>query len=69
MIELLDLGETDVHHRTPGAVQLGNHVRQTMKRLRSEHEIDERRAMRDCLAFLARHTTAHTDKDVRTLGL
>ena len=36
-----------------------------MQRLRAEHQVDERRALGDALAFLARDAAADADDDVR----
>ena len=67
VIELLDLGKADVDHGPAGAAQLRDHLGQAMQRLRAEHEIHERRALGDGLAFLARHAAAHADEHVRAL--
>ncbi len=53
----------------PLTAQLREHVGQAVHRLRAEHEIDERRALGDALAFLARHAAAHADDHVRARGL
>ena len=45
-----------------------DHVGQAMQRLRPEHEIDERRALGDGLALLARDAAAHADEHVRPLA-
>ena len=47
-------------------LQLADHVRQAMQRLRAEHQVDERaRAAVMRLAFLARDAAAHADEHVR----
>src|SRR5215472_12267645 len=62
MVEVLDLGKTDVDLRpalTPPARQ---HLGQTMQRLRAEDEVDVRRALDDRLALLARDAAADADQ-------
>ena len=57
-VEFLDLGKADVDDRAAMLLQLGEHVGQAVDGLRPEHEVDERRTLRDALAFLAGHATA-----------
>ncbi len=69
MIELLDLRKTDVHLRLTRTLQFLEHVRQAMQRLRPEHQIDERRARGNPLAFLTGDAAADTDDHLRALLL
>jgi hypothetical protein len=64
VIELLDFGERDVHLRAAARATGVDHLRQAVQRLRTEHEVDVRRARNDGRAFLARDAAAHTDQQV-----
>src|SRR5690606_4444501 len=61
-VELLDLGEADVHLRPAlGAAGL-DHGRQAVQGLRPEHQVDEGRALEDGLALLAGDAAADADQ-------
>ena len=63
VIELLDLRERDVHLRLARRAQRRDHRRQPMDGLRPEHQVHERRALEDALAFLARDAAADADDE------
>ena len=65
VIELFDFRERDVDLRAAACAALVDHLRQAMQRLRTEHEIDVRRARDDRRAFLARHAAADADDQIR----
>ncbi len=62
VVELLDLGEADVHLRLGERAPVGDHLGQAVQRLRAEHEVDVGRALDDGRAFLAGHAAAHADQ-------
>ena len=67
VVELLDLGKADVDLRPLLALLAGQHRRQPVQGLRSEHEVDVGRALDDRRAFLAGDAAA--DADQRALVL
>src|SRR6185437_6981734 len=64
LVELLDLGEGDVHLRPVGGAIGLDQLGQAVQRLRAEHQVHVGRALDDGLAFLAGHATAHADDHV-----
>ena len=62
VVELLDLGEADVHLRALLAAPRGNHLRQPVQGLRAEDQVDIGRAFDQRRAFLAGHAATHTDQ-------
>ncbi len=62
VIEFLDLGEAHIDDGAAGALHRADHFRQAVQGLRAEHQVDERRARRDRLPFLARDATGDTDQ-------
>jgi hypothetical protein len=68
VVELLDLGEADVHLRAARALARLDHLRQAVQRLRAEHDVDIGRALDDGRAFLAGHAAADADQQ-HALGL
>jgi len=62
-IELLDLREADVHLRALLFATGADQFRQPVQGLRAEHQVHERRALDDRLAFLRGHAAAHADDD------
>jgi len=65
VIELFDFRERDVDLRAAALAAFVDHLRQTVQRLRTEHQIDIRRARYDRRAFLACHAAAHADDQIR----
>ncbi len=63
-VELLDLGEGDVHLGSAGAAPRVDQLRQPVQRLRAEHKIDIGRARHYGRAFLAGDAAAHADEEV-----
>ena len=61
VIEFFDFGKTDINHARMLFTDGLEHLRQAVNRLRTEHEIDIRRALLDGFALLARHAAAHAD--------
>src|SRR5690606_19755860 len=68
-VEFLDLGEADVDDPGTAGADLGDHLRQPMQRLRTEHDVDERRSLQDRLALLARDAASDPDDGVRLIRL
>ncbi len=64
-VELLDLGEADVHLSCLGGACGVDHLRQTVQGLRAEDHVDIGRAVADRRAFLAGHAAADTNYQVR----
>src|SRR5690606_41585447 len=65
----LDRGEADVDGPGTAGADLGDHLRQPMQRLRTEHDVDERRSLQDRLALLARDAASDPDDGVRLVRL
>ena len=65
VVELFDFRKRDVDLGAAAFAALVDHLRQTVQRLRAEHQVDVRRARDDRRAFLARHAAAHADDQVR----
>ncbi|MCY1298235.1 hypothetical protein D9M70_477100 [compost metagenome] len=68
-VELLDLGEADVHLGFAGDAGGVDHFRQAVQGLRAEHHVDVGRALADGGAFLAGHAAADADHQFRVLLL
>src|SRR5208283_1846935 len=64
-VEFLDFREADVDLRAARSPQIVEHGGQAVQGLRSKHQIDEGRARRDALPFLAGDAAAHADHHVR----
>ena len=60
-VELLDFGKADVDLRLAALPARLDHPGQPVQGLRSEHEVDERRAPDDRIALLAGHAAADAD--------
>src|SRR5207237_8836715 len=69
MVELLDEREADVDLGHAGGAAALEELRQPVQRLRAEHDVDERRALDDRGAFLARDAAAHGDHQARLRAL
>src|SRR5690606_25604621 len=67
-VELLDLGEADVHLRPPLLAAGADQLRQPVQGLWPEHQVHERRAADDRLAFLRGHAAADADDDLAALA-
>ena len=61
VVELLDLGEADIHLGLVQARALVQHLWQAVQGLRAEHHVHIGCALDDFCAFLAGHATAHTN--------
>src|SRR5258706_6785854 len=61
VVELLDQRKADVDLRLARGAALLEKLRQTVQRLRAEDHVDERRALADRAAFLARDAAADRD--------
>ncbi len=68
-VELLDLGEGDIHHGTATGAHLTDHLRQPVQGLGTEHQVHVGRAFAQRLALLAGHAAAHADNQLRALLL
>ncbi|MBV5272965.1 MAG: DUF362 domain-containing protein, partial [Lamprocystis purpurea] len=68
-VELLDLGEGDIHLRLTAGLEVTQHLRQTVQGLGAEHQIHIGRPLANRLALLTCHTTADADHQIRTLEL
>ncbi len=68
-VELLDLGEGDVHLGRPGGARGVDHLRQAMQGLGPEDHVDIGGAVTDGSAFLAGHAAADADHQVGILQL
>ena len=66
-VELLDRGEGHVDDAGASRADLPDHRGQAVQRLRTEHEVDERRAFQYRGALLARDATADADDQVGAL--
>ena len=69
VIELLDLGKTDVDLRLASCAPRRNELRQAMQCLRTEHHIHVRRTFDNGLAFLAGNAAADPDQQIRVFLL
>ncbi len=69
VVELLDLGKTDIHLRPPALAAFRNQVGQSVQGLRAEHEVDIGRAFDDGRTFLTGDTTADADQQARVVLL
>src|SRR4029453_13558514 len=63
MVELLNLGKADVDLRHAGFAARAHELRQSMQRLRAEHDIDVRPPLYDGRPFLRWGGAAHGDHD------
>ncbi len=68
MIEFFNLREADVDLRAAGGTALAQQIGQAMQSLRTEHDIDIRRALDDGITFLRCNATTDADHEVRLVA-
>ena len=69
VIELLDLGKTDIDLRAATGAARGDELGQAMQGLRAEHQVDIGGPLEDGVAFLAGHTATDPDDELGALQL